>query len=625
MTTSRLPWPSSLHHPTLVAGAFFAVFISLIFNFLAPSTLSGLALSVACAILAGLGYIEYRHFRSIKRAYHLAMLAAHDGFWDWNPITKQLRVGTRLLQILGYREDFLPDTHAWLRLVHPDDVADYNRAVARHIKGETDHFYCEYRVLGSDGRYRWIASRGLAVRDQHGVAYQMVGSVTDITERRNHQEELEFLAQHDVLTGLPNRLLFAEHLQTAITDACANEQKLAVLFIDLDRFKNINDTLGHRAGDQMLQAVSLKLKQCLPANSGLYRQGGDEFIVLLSPLTTDTDAMMVALSIKEGIAEPITGGDNDFFTSASIGISLFPDDASDGETLLRHADTAMYAAKSAGGNAIRTHTTEMDRRIHLRMSLETRLRKALQENQFTLHFQPQISATDGQLIGAEALLRWHDGESNIPPDQFIPVAEECGLIIPIGEWVINQAISQIAQWQDRFGKIPAIAINLSPRQFWRPSVSHYILDALNAAGLPSEALEVEVTESVILDTEGDSIEQLERLRSAGITIALDDFGTGYSSLSYLQRLPVAILKIDRSFIRDLSHTNKGKSNEALVKAIIAMAHSLSLKVIAEGVETPEQLAILQQLDCDIIQGYLISRPVGSDEFAEKFLVDRKNL
>lgn len=624
MPNTRLPWNSSLQHPFLATFALAAVLASLIFNFFQPGMISGLALALTGLSLAGLGYLEYRHFRSIKRAYNLAMLAAHDGFWEWNPVTKQLLVGTRLLQILGYREDFLPDTHAWLKLVHPDDVADYNRAVSRHIKGETDHFYCEYRVLASDGRYLWIASRGLAVRDQQGTAYQMVGSVTDITERKNHQEELEFLAQHDALTGLPNRLLFAEHLQSAINDGYENDQRLAVLFIDLDRFKNINDTLGHRAGDQMLQAVSLRLKQNLPANSCLYRQGGDEFIVLLNPVIASTDAMAVAQSIKESIAEPLNGGDLDFFTSASIGISLFPDDAIDGETLLRHADTAMYAAKSSGGNAIRTHTSEMDQRIHLRVSLETRLRKALQKRQFELYFQPQVSAVDGQLIGAEALLRWSDGTSRIPPDQFIPVAEECGLIIPIGEWVITQAIEQIAQWQDRFGKIPAIAINLSPRQFWRPSVSNFILDKLNATGLPTSALEVEITESVVLDPEGDSIEQLERMRAAGITIALDDFGTGYSSLSYLQRLPVARLKIDRSFIRELTHKDKAESNQALVKAIIAMAHSLSLKVIAEGVETTEQLEALQKLDCDIIQGYLISQPIAADEFAEKFLVDRNN-
>lgn len=624
MAVARSPWSSSLQRPVLAAGLLLAAAAGLLFNLVQPGLFSSaLFVSTGLALL-WLGYVEYQHFRSISQAYDLAMQAAHDGFWNWNPVTKKLQVGSRLLQILGYREDFLADTHAWLRLVHPDDVIFYNRAVSSHIKGETDHFYCEYRVLASDGKYRWIASRGLAVRDGRGTAYQMVGSVTDITERRLHQEELEFLAQHDVLTGLPNRLLFAEHLQAAITEGREQSRRLAVLFIDLDRFKNINDTLGHRAGDQMLQAVSMTLRASLPANCQLYRQGGDEFIVLINPLPAGADAMEVALKIREQITEPITGGNNDFFTSASIGISLFPDDAGDGETLLRHADTAMYAAKAVGGNAIRFHTALMDQRVSLRMSLETRLRKALQENQFALYFQPQVAAEDGRLVGAEALLRWHDGESMIPPDQFIPVAEECGLIVPIGEWVIARAVGQIAEWRNSHAQVPPIAINLSPRQFWRPSVSHCILDALSFAGLPTSVLEVEITESVVLDPEGDSIEQLGRLREAGIGIALDDFGTGYSSLSYLQRLPVGVLKIDRSFIKSLVVDEGAAGSEPLVRAIIAMAHSLSLKVVAEGVETPEQLQALKRLGCDIIQGYLFSRPLAPREFAEKYLVDRKN-
>lgn len=624
MAVARPPWSSSLQHPVLAAALLLAAAAGLLLNLLQPGLFSSTVLVAAGFALVWIGYIEYQHFRSISQAFDLAMRAAHDGFWNWNPVTKKLQVGSRLLQILGYRQDFLADTHAWLRLVHPDDVAFYNRAVARHIKGETDHFYCEYRVLASDGQYRWIASRGLAVRNGRGTAYQMVGSVTDITEQRQHQEELEFLAQHDMLTGLPNRLLFAEHLQAAITEGREQSGRLAVLFIDLDRFKNINDTLGHRAGDQMLQTVSMTLRASLPANCRLYRQGGDEFIVLINPLPAGADAMDVALKIKEQITEPIAGGENDFFTSASIGVSLFPDDAGDGETLLRHADTAMYAAKAVGGNAIRFHTAQMDQRVSLRMSLETRLRKALQENQFELYFQPQVAAEDGRLVGAEALLRWHDGDSMIPPDQFIPVAEECGLIVPIGEWVIARAVGQIAEWRNHHAQVPPIAINLSPRQFWRPSVSHFILDALNFAGLPTSVLEVEITESVVLDPEGDSIEQLGRLREAGIGIALDDFGTGYSSLSYLQRLPVGVLKIDRSFIKSLVVDEGAAGSEPLVRAIIAMAHSLSLKVVAEGVETPEQLQALKHLGCDIIQGYLFSRPLAPREFAEKYLVDRKN-
>ena len=575
--------------------------------------------------LSGVGlllWFEWRKLRSIRQAYDMAMLAAHDGFWEWNPITKELHTGTRLLEILGYQHDFLPDTHAWLKLVHPDDISIYNNAVSEHLKGNSNFFYCEYRVRASNGSYIWVASRGIAVRDRRGRAYQMVGSVTDISERRNYQETMEFLAQHDDLTGLPNRLMLAEKLAQSIEQAQQSGQRLAICFIDLDRFKNINDTLGHRAGDQLLQSVALRLGANLPANCQLFRQGGDEFIVLMTSTPDLSTVLTAAGQLRELIATPFTSLSADFFTSASIGISLFPDDASDGETLLKNADTAMYEAKAAGGNAVRTHTPQMNQRLLSRVTLETQLRSALPQNELALHFQAQVDTVSGRLTGAEALLRWQHEGQNIPPDQFIPVAEDTGLIIAIGDWVIDRAIAQILEWRHLYGDIPPIAINLSPRQFWRPALSHLVLDKLRAAGLPASALEVEVTESVLLHAEAGSLEELQNFRESGVRIALDDFGTGYSSLSYLRRLPINILKIDRSFIIDLTSPKESATSQALVRAIIAMAHSLSLKVIAEGVETPEQLACLKELDCDVIQGYLISRPLPPKDFSAKFLVDR---
>lgn len=589
---------------------------------LAPGVVTGMLLTLLLLAIAWIAVDEWRHFQSVNRAYEMAMQAAHDGFWEWNPQTKALHVGRRLLQILGYHEDFLPDTYAWLRLVHPDDVANYNQAVAQHLKGESEYFYCEYRVLASDGLYRWIASRGLAVRDRRGLAYQMVGSVTDITQRRNHEDEMEFLARHDVLTGLPNRLLFAEHLNEAINAAKVLNHQIGVLFFDLDRFKNINDTLGHRAGDRLLQLVAERVGKKLPKNARLYRQGGDEFIVLLAPLSDAEGAFLAAGTVKDVIATPITGDETDYFTSASIGVSLFPADASDGETLLRHADTAMYEAKAAGGNTIRTHTQQMDERVVSRMGLEIRLRRAIQDQQLDLHFQPKVDTVSRRIVGAESLLRWHDGEKQIPPDRFIPVAEESGLILPIGEWVIDRAIAQIAQWRTQYADLIPITINLSPRQFWRPSVSRYIIDGLLAAGVPTSALEVEVTESVLLDADSGCIDELMCLRDAGIRIALDDFGTGYSSLSYLHRLPISTLKIDRSFISALPLDGSTGGSEPLVRAIVAMAQSLSLEVVAEGVETEAQYEFLKSLGCETVQGYLTGRPVNASEFSAKYLADR---
>lgn len=584
----------------------------------------GAVLALSLSALGMQVWLAWRRLRRTRQAYDLAMLAAHDGFWEWNPITKELHAGNRLLEILGYREDFLSDTHAWLTLVHPDDVDRYNAAVSAHLKGNTEIFYCEYRVRASDGSFHWIASRGIAVRDRRGRAYQMVGSVTDISERRSYQETMEFLAQHDVLTGLPNRLLLAETLGSAITNADRRQARLAILFIDLDRFKNINDTLGHRAGDQLLQSVAQRLRGALTTGCTLFRQGGDEFIILMAPVSDLSQAVATANQLRELVTTPFSGAGQTFFTSASIGISLYPDDAADGETLLRNADTAMYEAKAAGGNAIRTHTEQMNERLQARVRLEGDLRDAVVKNEFSLHFQAQIDMTTGRLCGAEALLRWQHEDRMIPPDQFIPVAEDTGLIIPIGDWVAEHAIARIVEWRQRFGDLPPIAINLSPRQFWRPGLARVLLDKMRAAGLPMSALEVEVTESVLLHADTGALNELETLREAGLRVALDDFGTGYSSLSYLRRLPISVLKIDRSFINDLGSSER-IGGDALVQAIIAMAHSLLLKVVAEGVETPAQQAHLKRLGCDVGQGYLFSRPLPADQFCEKFLVDRSSL
>ncbi len=554
------------------------------------------------------------------------MQAAHDGFWEWNPKTKRLQVGKRLLEILGYREDFLPDTDAWLGIVHPDDRASYNRAVAEHLKGKTQIFYCEYRVRASDGGFRWIGSRGIAVRDRYGKAYQMVGSVSDITERRRYQENLEFLASHDNLTGLPNRLELSRELPGLIASTRAKESLLALFFIDLDRFKDINDSLGHRAGDLLLQGVAQRLGNLFGERCHLFRHGGDEFIVMLPDCRDCSAAHALGEALREAIASPFSGHDSDFFTSASIGLSLFPLDAEDADTLLRNGDTAMYVAKGAGGNALRQYHPEMNERLRQRLMLESGLRQAIVAKEFELHFQPKVRIADGSLCGAEALLRWRHGGRLIPPDQFIPVAEDSGLILEIGDWLTEQCLTHILGWQRSGATVPPIAINLSPRQFWRRHPAEEILSPLRERGMPSTALQVEVTESLLLHADSGATEELLHLREAGIIVALDDFGTGYSSLSYLQRLPIDVLKIDRAFIRELTSKefieSENRRATALVRAIIAMAHSLSLEVVAEGVETEEQLECLRSLGCDIAQGYFFSRPLPADEFFNAFLAQK---
>ncbi|HEX5803868.1 MAG TPA: EAL domain-containing protein [Azospira sp.] len=583
-------------------------------------------LLVALAALIVYGGIntfgQLRRLRATQRAYQLAMQAAHDGFWEWDPVSKRLDVGARLLEILGYSQNFLPDTHAWLELVHPDDRAHYNRTVGEHLKGRTPFFYCEYRVRAHGGEYRWIASRGIAVRDANGVAYQMAGSVTDITERKRHEEQIAHLARHDQLTGLANRFLLAERLAAALAAAKAAGERVALVFIDLDRFKDINDSLGHRLGDHLLQAVAERLSGGVQAGETLARQGGDEFIVLLPGIAGRAAAEARAQALLDLLESPFVTDGNHLHVGASLGLSLFPDDAADAEQLLRNADTAMYAAKRDGGGTVRWHTPAMKERVLHRASMEARLRRAIEQEQFVLHYQPQFETSSGRLFGAEALLRWRDGDEWIAPDRFIPVAEETGLIVPIGDWVLDQAIACAGRWQE--GPVQqqplSMALNLSPRQFWSGDLLARVLAAIERHGVDAGQIELEITESMLLQAEGEHVAVLRALRERGMRLALDDFGTGYSSLSYLHRLPFTSLKIDRSFVGALFDQDGNYADgAALIPAIVAMAHSLELEVVAEGVETSAQLVHLRDLGVDLHQGFYSGRPVTEADFVRQFL------
>ncbi len=553
-----------------------------------------------------------------RQAHDLAMQGAHDGLWSWEPRSKELEVGQRLLNILGYEQNFLPNTHAWLELVHPEDRAHYNRAVADHLKGRTPHFYCEYRVKTKSGDYCWIASRGLAQRDHHGLAYLMAGSVSDITERKRREEEIHFLAFHDYLTSLPNRLLLAQRVTQALAHAAAGKHRAAILFLDLDRFQDVNDTLGHEIGDELLKSVARRLGSVLDSRHTLARQGGDEFIVLLPMVADEQAALAVGQLLLGALSQPFLEMEHELLVGVSIGASIYPDHGLESTTLLRNADTAMYEAKAAGGNTIRPYSSPMNQRIQSRVSIEQRLRRALDRGELEVHYQPQIDIASGRLIGAEALMRWHVDGGPIPPAEFIPVAESSGLIIPIGVWLIETVIAQAAQWRRQFDQTPRLAINLSPRQFAGHQLARCVMSNLHRWQLPTDAIELEITESILLNPEGDSIDELRSLHAQGLRLSLDDFGTGYSSLSYLQRLPIDVLKIDRSFITPLG----SDQSTAIVRAIIAMAHSLDLRVVAEGVETERQLSILRMLGCDIAQGYLYSKPLPAEAFMHQLLRQR---
>ncbi|MBL8451263.1 MAG: EAL domain-containing protein [Zoogloea sp.] len=585
---------------------------------LPPYTLfAGTSLGLALIICTW----EILRLRRITQAHALAMEGTNDGMWEWDPLSKELRVGRRLLTILGYADNFLVDTDRWLELVHPDDRAGYNEAVATHLKGETPHFYHEYRVRAEDGAYRWLAARGVAQRDGRGVARLMAGSITDITERRADEARIRYLAHHDALTGLPNRAQLMEQVPRLIARAAGRGDMLGVLFVDLDRFKTINDAMGHSVGDILLKGVARRIAEALRPLDQVYRQGGDEFIAVLPEIGGAGDAGHVAERILEAITRPMREAGLELHTAATIGIALFPADGGDTETLLRNADTAMYAAKARGGASCHFFSEQMNERLQRRVSLEAALRNAIATGELQLHYQPQVSVSDGWVVGAEALLRWHHDGRFIPPDHFIPVAEETGMIHAIGDWVLDTAIAQAARWHAECASPPRIAINLSPRQFWHSGLARGILQRLHNHKLPADSIELEVTESVLIQPEGPAIGELRALRQHGLHLALDDFGTGYSSLSYLRNLPVNRLKIDKSFIFPLagSHTENPEDAAAIVRAISAMAHSLSLSVVAEGVETAAHLHTLQRMGCDLYQGYLLSPALPAEQFAETFL------
>ncbi|MBT8441745.1 MAG: EAL domain-containing protein [Gammaproteobacteria bacterium] len=453
--------------------------------------------------------------------------------------------------------------------------------------------------------------------------------VREITARKRAEEEVHKLAYFDTLTGLPNRQLFLQQLSTAIDRAKAHETKVAALYVDLDNFKRINDTLGHNFGDVVLQTIATRLDGCIrnddcvirpeadESDFRLARLGGDEFVAILQDLESTDDAVAVAERIRAELTRPVEHLGHEFVVTSSIGVSMYPDDGEDIDSLLKNADVAMYQAKSAGRNSVRFYSGTMSLRSLERLELENGLRYALQRDELELHYQPQIDLTTGCITGVEALLRWHHPErGNIPPGNFIPLAEECGLITPLGEWVLAAACRQARAWQDKYGRYPNIAINISSQQFFQSDVAEVVLKAIFEKNLEPSTLQLELTETILMQDVKETVKTLKRLKNAGVSLAMDDFGTGYSSLSYLKRLPLDTLKIDRSFVSDLE---KNSDDAAICAAIIAMAHKLDLRVVAEGVETQEQLDYLRGLQCDEIQGFFISRPLPVAELETRFL------
>jgi len=501
-----------------------------------------------------------------------------------------------------------PDTQGMLDIVHPQDHRRVLMEAANAPLGGVDH---EYRILRPDGELRWLRVRTFPIRDASGEVVRVAGVGEDISERKADQERLLQMAHYDRLTNLPNRTLLYDSLLRTLEHARSEKSIVAVLFIDLDRFKVVTDTLGHAIGDALLQEAALRLVECVRLRDTVGRLGGDEFALILPALENAEAGGAVAEKLLHALARPYELDRHEVFVTASIGITLYPSDAVDADTLLRYADTAMYRAKQEGRNAYRYYTPEMNARAAEKLELENSLRHALERGEFLLHYQPKLDLKRGEVCGVEALLRWQrPGRELVSPAEFIPLLEETGLIVEVGDWVVEEACRQHGAWQ-REGTDPVpVAVNISARQFHARDLAARIQRTMRAHGVGARMLECEITESSVMADPEHAVRVLDELKAAGITLSVDDFGTGYSSLSYLRRFPIDELKIDRSFVRDVA---SDPNDAAIASAIISMAHRLGLRVVAEGVENAEQLEFLRANNCDEVQGYLIARPAGAEE------------
>jgi diguanylate cyclase (GGDEF)-like protein/PAS domain S-box-containing protein len=497
----------------------------------------------------------------------------------------------------------------WFDYIHPDDRKNIIGAFRpENIK---DRFEIVFRFIRPDGGMRWLRQRVAPVRDRDNVLYRLACVIEDITDQKKNEDELTFIAFNDILTGLPNRRSFFDRLRGLLLHAARDnsDKSKAVIIIDIDRFKDINDIFGHELGDTLIRGMADRLRFCLRESDYIFRIGGDKFSVLLNTITEDIDAAVVARKINDEISSPFIIEGREIFINVRIGISIYPKDGADTDDLVKNAEMALHAAKKQN-IPYKFYNDEMNLRSQERLTIEKNLRHAINRDQLSLHYQPLVTV-EGRIIGMEALLRWHHPElGNIPPDKFIPVAEATGMIVEIGHWTIQTACRQQKSWENMgYGELK-ISVNLSTKQLMDDELVGSIKKILKENSLDSRCLELEITESCLMEYPDSAVRKINDLYNIGINFSIDDFGTGYSSLSYLKRFKIDNLKVDKSFIMDIK---VDVNNAEITKAIIAMAHSLSLKVTAEGVETVEQLEFLKEYNCDMLQGYLFSRPLPAEE------------
>jgi diguanylate cyclase (GGDEF)-like protein/PAS domain S-box-containing protein len=556
--------------------------------------------------------------RESEERYSIAVLGANDGLWDWNLQTGEIYYSSRWKAMLGCSDPEIGTKPGeWFNRIHPQDMERVKAEINGHLEAKTQQFQCEFRMLHKDGSYKWMLARGVALRDERGT-YRMAGSQTDITERKLAEEQLLHNAFYDALTNLPNRALFLDRLSGAAARSRARIERgksglFAVLFLDLDRFKVVNDSLGHPRGDQLLIRLAKRLKKCLRPGDTVARLGGDEFTILVEDILDVRDAIKVAERVQQELQIPFNLDGHDVFTSVSIGIAVNSDEYESVGDLLRDADAAMYRAKEKGKSRYEMFDKSMHGKALTLLQLETDLRRAVERKEFRIFYQPIVTMKDAVTVGFEALVRWqHPERGLLSPEELIPLAEETGLIVPIGYIVLQDACRTVRSWHRQFGIMPFVSVNISAKQFLQKDLIDQLGSILEQADFDPQYLKLEITESIIMEDTGFASELLQRLKNLKVRLVVDDFGTGYSSLNYLHKFPIDTLKIDRTFV---SSSTEGENWE-IVRAIISLGRNLGMDVIAEGVETENQRDQLISLGCEKGQGYLFSRAMDPTAVTE---------
>ncbi|OPX45509.1 cyclic di-GMP phosphodiesterase Gmr [Ruminiclostridium hungatei] len=556
--------------------------------------------------------INQKKIQESEAHYRLISEATNDAIWK--EVNGVRSFSDRWYQITGYSAADLEAVEGgWESFVHPDDLLAAKEKMLAHIRDKTPYYFCEYRMKRKDGKYMWIYARGKACFNENGELFQLAGSHTDITELKEYEHKLKYLAYHDQLTGLENRFALNERLNYLISQN--SNEKYALLYIDIDDFKYVNDSMGHKFGDMLLVKICERLLESRLLNSTIYRIGGDEFIVLVENYAKQENIERFAISILKSFKPRFQVNGINIYTTASIGVSTYPDHGNGIDELLKNADIAVYKAKETGKNRIVFYNTPMNAEIIERAIIEKHLRNALDNKEFELHYQPQLDIKSGKISGFEALLRWNNPELGpVSPLKFIGIAEATHMIVPIGEWVLRQSCKFLRDIEKMGFQGLSIAVNISMIQLLNEDFAHMVIDIIEEAGLNPRQVELEITESILMESYEVIAGKLKLLRARGVKIALDDFGKGYSSLNYLKSLPITTLKIDKSFIDTISNGNKDKS---LTDLIVKIGRSMDLCVVAEGVETQEQMDYLVKHKCHRIQGYLFSRPVQQSEIVRK--------